>query len=99
MRKSLTAKATAALFKLPLLPLDVGSLMGKYVGESENNMRRALRLADAVSPCVLWVDELEKAFVGPERYSGNGAMPLDGAWSWSGEPNCGCVGRSLLPSI
>jgi SpoVK/Ycf46/Vps4 family AAA+-type ATPase len=62
--KSLTAKATAALFKLPLLRLDVGSLMGKYVGESESNMRRALRLAEAVSPCVLWVDELEKAFVG-----------------------------------
>jgi ATP-dependent 26S proteasome regulatory subunit len=62
--KSLTAKATAALFKLPLLRLDVGSLMGKYVGESESNMRRALKLAEAVSPCVLWVDELEKAFVG-----------------------------------
>jgi SpoVK/Ycf46/Vps4 family AAA+-type ATPase len=62
--KSLTAKATAALFKLPLLRLDVGSLMGKYVGESESNMRRALQLAEAVSPCVLWVDELEKAFVG-----------------------------------
>jgi SpoVK/Ycf46/Vps4 family AAA+-type ATPase len=62
--KSLTAKATASLFKLPLLRLDVGSLMGKYVGESESNMRRALKLAEAVSPCVLWVDELEKAFVG-----------------------------------
>jgi ATP-dependent 26S proteasome regulatory subunit len=62
--KSLTAKATASLFKLPLLRLDVGSLMGKYVGESEGNMRRALQLAEAVSPCVLWVDELEKAFVG-----------------------------------
>ena len=62
--KSLTAKATASLFKLPLLRLDVGSLMGKYVGESEANMRRALQLAEAVSPCVLWVDELEKAFVG-----------------------------------
>ncbi len=62
--KSLTAKATASLFKLPLLRLDVGSLMGKYVGESESNMRRALQLAEAVSPCVLWVDELEKAFVG-----------------------------------
>ncbi len=62
--KSLTAKATAALFKLPLLRLDVGSLMGKYVGESESNMRRALQLVEAVSPCVLWVDELEKAFVG-----------------------------------
>lgn len=62
--KSLTAKATASLFKLPLLRLDVGSLMGKYVGESESNMRNALRLAEAVSPCVLWVDELEKAFAG-----------------------------------
>lgn len=62
--KSLTAKAAAKLFGIPLLRLDVGSLMGKYVGESEGNMRRALKQADAVSPCVLWVDELEKAFVG-----------------------------------
>ena len=62
--KSLTAKATAALFNLPLLKLDMGSLMGKYVGESEGNMRRAIRVAEAVSPCVLWVDEVEKAFVG-----------------------------------
>lgn len=69
--KSLTAKATASLFKLPLLRLDVGSLMGKYVGESESNMRRALQLAEAVSPCVLWVDELEKAFVGIGGHSGS----------------------------
>ena len=62
--KSLTAKATASLFKLPLLKLDMGSMMGKYVGESEGNMRRALKVAEAVSPCVLWVDEVEKAFVG-----------------------------------
>lgn len=62
--KSLTAKATAALFNLPLLKLDMGSLMGKYVGESEANMRRAIQVAEAVSPCVLWVDEVEKAFVG-----------------------------------
>ncbi|AFL72643.1 AAA family ATPase [Thiocystis violascens] len=62
--KSLTAKATAALFNLPLLKLDMGSLMGKYVGESEGNMRRAIQVAEAVSPCVLWVDEVEKAFVG-----------------------------------
>ena len=71
--KSLTAKAAAALFKLPLLRLDVGSLMGKYVGESEANMRRALTLAEAVSPCVLWVDELEKAFVGVGRNGGEGS--------------------------
>ncbi|MBQ7593623.1 MAG: AAA family ATPase [Synergistaceae bacterium] len=62
--KSLTAKAAARLFNVPLLRLDVGRLMGKYVGESEENMRRALKLSEAVSPCVLWVDELEKAFAG-----------------------------------
>ena len=62
--KSLTAKATSALLGLPLLRLDIGSLMGRYVGDSEANMRRALRLAETVSPCVLWVDELEKAFTG-----------------------------------
>lgn len=62
--KSLTAKATSALFELPLLRLDVGALMGRYVGDSEANMRRALHVADTVSPCVLWVDEIEKAFAG-----------------------------------
>lgn len=62
--KSLTAKATASLFKLPLARLDVGRLLGKYVGESEENMRKALRLAEAIAPCVLWVDEIEKAFAG-----------------------------------
>ena len=62
--KSLTAKATSARLGLPLLRLDIGSLMGRYVGDSEANMRRALGLAETVSPCVLWVDELEKAFTG-----------------------------------
>lgn len=62
--KSLTAKVAANLFQLPLLRLDIGSLLGKYVGESEHNMRRALSMAETVSPCILWVDELEKAFVG-----------------------------------
>lgn len=62
--KSLTAKAAATLFQQPLLRLDIGSLLGKYVGESESNMRKALKMAESISPCVLWVDELEKAFVG-----------------------------------
>ena len=62
--KSLTAKATATRLGLPLLRLDIGSLMGRYVGDSEANMRRALTLAETVSPCVLWVDEVEKAFTG-----------------------------------
>lgn len=62
--KSLTAKATASLFELPLVRLDVGRLLGKYVGESEENMRKALKLSEAISPCVLWIDEIEKAFAG-----------------------------------
>ena len=62
--KSLCAKAAGALFDVPLMRLDMGKLMGKYVGESEENMRKAILLAEAISPCVLWVDELEKAFAG-----------------------------------
>lgn len=62
--KSLNAKAAAALFEVPLLRLDMGRLMGKYVGESEANLRQAIALAEAISPCVLWIDELEKAFAG-----------------------------------
>ena len=62
--KSLNAKAAASLFGVPLLRMDMGRLMGKYVGESEANMRKALKLAEAISPCVLWIDELEKAFAG-----------------------------------
>lgn len=62
--KSLSAKAAASLFEVPLLRMDMGRLMGKYVGESEENLRKAIALAEAISPCVLWVDELEKAFAG-----------------------------------
>lgn len=62
--KSLNAKAAAKLFGVPLLRMDMGRLMGKYVGESEANMRKAIGLAEAISPCVLWIDEMEKAFAG-----------------------------------
>lgn len=68
--KSLCAKATANKFGLPLTRLDVGRLLGKYVGESEQNMRKALAMAEAISPCVLWIDELEKAFAGVSNGSG-----------------------------
>lgn len=67
--KSLVAKATANLFEMPLVRLDIGRLLGKYVGESEGNMRKALTLTEAISPCVLWIDEIEKAFAG---IGGNG---------------------------
>lgn len=62
--KSLNAKAAAQLFGVPLLRMDLGRIMGKYVGESEANMRKAIAVAEAISPCVLWIDELEKAFAG-----------------------------------
>ncbi len=60
--KSLCAKAAAALFNAPLLQLDMGRLQAKYVGESESNLRKAIRTAEAVAPCVLWIDEIEKGF-------------------------------------
>lgn len=69
--KSLTAKTTARLFGVPLVRLDVGRLLGKYIGESESNMRSALRMAEAISPCVLWIDEIEKAFAGAGNGSGH----------------------------
>lgn len=69
--KSLNAKAAAKLFEVPLLRLDMGRIMGKYVGESEGNLRNAIALAEAISPCVLWIDELEKAFAGIGDSGGN----------------------------
>ncbi|MBE9168578.1 AAA family ATPase [Pleurocapsales cyanobacterium LEGE 06147] len=60
--KSLTAKMIGGLWQLPLLRLDVGSLFGSLVGESEERTQRALQLAETVAPCILWIDEMEKAF-------------------------------------
>ncbi len=62
--KSLMAKKIAAILDKPLLQLDMGSLMNKYVGESEERLRRALKMVESVAPCVLFIDELEKAFAG-----------------------------------
>jgi ATPase family associated with various cellular activities (AAA) len=60
--KSLAARATAELWSLPLLRLDVGALYNKFVGETERQLRQALSVATAMAPCVLWIDEIEKAF-------------------------------------
>lgn len=60
--KSMMAKYVAGYFGLSLVRLDFGNLGGKYVGSSEKNMDNALNLIEALSPCVLWVDEMEKAF-------------------------------------
>ena len=62
--KSLTAKAVAAAWGLPLLRLDIGRVFAGLVGSSEQNMRTAIRTAEAIAPCVLWIDEIEKGFSG-----------------------------------
>lgn len=62
--KTLSAKASAAMLGVPLLKLDAGKLFGSLVGESEANLRTAIQTAEAVAPCVLFVDELEKGFAG-----------------------------------
>ncbi|MEP6560539.1 MAG: AAA family ATPase [Nakamurella sp.] len=60
--KSLTAKAMASAWSLPLVRLDIGRVFGGLVGASEQNMRTALRTAEAIAPCVMWIDEIEKGF-------------------------------------
>ena len=62
--KSLLAKAVASQWHLPLLRLDLGRIFSELVGSSENNIRSALRMAESVSPCVLWIDEIEKGLGG-----------------------------------
>ncbi|MCP9440501.1 MAG: AAA family ATPase [Nitrospira sp.] len=62
--KSLAAKAVARSWQLPLLKLDAGRLFDKFVGESEKNFRRAIEMAESLSPIVLWIDEIEKAMAG-----------------------------------
>lgn len=62
--KSLTAKATAGAFGLPLLRLDMGRVFGGIVGQSEANLRSVIQTAEAIAPCVLWIDEIEKGFSG-----------------------------------
>lgn len=67
--KSMMAKYISNMLGLSLIKMDLGDVLGGYVGESEKNMNKALATIDALSPCVLWVDEMEKAFAG----SGSGA--------------------------
>merc|ERR1712207_89998 len=64
--KSLTAKAIANEWELPLLKLDVGKLFGGIVGESELRLRQMINVAETISPCILWIDEIDKAFSNTE---------------------------------
>ncbi len=60
--KSLSAKTIAHEWRLPLLRLDTGRLFGGIVGESESRVRQMIQIAEAIAPCVLWIDEIDKAF-------------------------------------
>jgi ATP-dependent 26S proteasome regulatory subunit len=64
--KSLTAKAAASILEVLLLRLDAGRLFGSLVGETEQNLRQMIEIAEAAAPCVLWIDEFEKAFAGSQ---------------------------------
>jgi SpoVK/Ycf46/Vps4 family AAA+-type ATPase len=67
--KSLCAKAVASLWRVPLLRLDLGRVFSSLVGSSEENVRGAIRVAESVSPAILWMDEIEKAFAGTHSSS------------------------------
>ncbi len=72
--KSLCAKVVAADWNMPLLRLDPGVLYQKFIGESESQLRRALAQAEATSPAVLWIDEIEKAFASASASSADGGL-------------------------
>jgi SpoVK/Ycf46/Vps4 family AAA+-type ATPase len=70
--KSLTAKAIASDWQLPLLKLDVGKLFGGIVGESESRLRQMINVTETISPCILWIDEIDKAFTNTESRGDSG---------------------------
>lgn len=83
--KSLAAKAAAGIFGLPLLRLDFGVLYSKYYGETEKNLRRALDTADVMSPCVLWLDEIEKGLAAGGDDDGLSRRVLGTLLTWMSE--------------
>lgn len=70
--KSLTAKAIATEWQLPLLKLDVGKLFGGIVGESESRLRQMIEVSETLAPCILWIDEIDKAFSNNESKGDSG---------------------------
>ena len=83
--KSLAAKAAAGVFGVPLLRLDFGTLYNKYHGETEKNLRESLQTAEIMSPCVLWVDELEKGLATGQGDSGTSRRVLGTLLTWMAE--------------
>ena len=86
--KAWLQKRCAGIFNIPLLRLDCSALYDKYVGESERNLRESLASADALAPCVLWIDEIEKGFAASGDVDGGAARRVLGAFlTWLAEKN------------
>ena len=75
--KSLTAKAIATAWSVPLLKVDLGALKSKFVGDSEANLRKVFKLIEAIGRCVVWFDEIEKALQGATSGSADGGVSSD----------------------
>ncbi len=88
--KSLTAKMIGGMWRMPLIRLDVGSLFGSLVGESEERTRRALHLAETIAPCVLWIDEMEKALAHGGLDSGTSTRVFGSILTWMQEKTAEC---------
>jgi len=83
--KSLMSKAVAGVFSVPLLRLDFGALYNKFFGESEKNLRQALKTAEIMAPCVLWIDEIEKGLSTGENDGGTSRRVLGTILTWMAE--------------
>ncbi len=83
--KSLAARAAAGIFGVPLVRLDFGALYSKWHGESEKNLRESLQAAEALAPCVLWIDEIEKALADGEGDNGTSRRVLGTFLTWLAE--------------
>src|SRR5688572_23516168 len=83
--KSLAARAAAGILNVPLLRLDFGALYSKWHGESEKNLRESLRAAEGLSPCVLWIDEMEKALASGDSDGGTSRRVLGTFLTWLAE--------------
>ena len=83
--KSLAAKAVAGAWGVPLMRLDFGALFNKFLGETERNVREALQAADAMAPCVLWADEIEKGLASSGSDNGESRRVLGTLLTWMAE--------------
>jgi SpoVK/Ycf46/Vps4 family AAA+-type ATPase len=88
--KSLTAKMIGGMWRMPLIRLDVGALFGSLVGESEERTRRALHLAETIAPCVIWIDEMEKALAHGGLDSGTSTRVFGSILTWMQEKTAEC---------